>query len=232
MKKFCLLLLVLIVFIPCRAVEPWSGIGVVFFKCHYPIMTEESVNLDIFDSTLTRIITTINFRDCNDREDVELVEFADEVKGLCIASMRNDAIKVILSDLGGHVRYGWVKRDNAVIDYRLWSALLPSQREVFPLNNKDGVARIAFFKAPDGDTLDMQIPRMKELWYDYKNEVKRLLDCDLIPTGRVSQGGWMQVDVSTPHDEGDDDFECRRIRCWIRYLDESGHPLVWYYTRD
>lgn len=121
---------------------------------------------------------------------------------------------------------------SGIANHYLWSSLIPYQKEVFPINNEKGVATIPFFKNPDGEILNIEIPKMNEVWYDYKNEIVKVFDCDLIPTGIVSHGTWMQIDVSYPHDEGQDDFECHRIRCWIRYLDDSGHPLVWYHTRD
>ena len=232
MKKCCLFLLLLLCFTTSKAVEPWSGIGVVFFRCHYPEMTEESIDVDIFDSTLTKVIMTINSKNYYTIKDVDFVEFADEVKGLCMVSIQGNAIKVILNDRDGHVQYGWLKRNDKNINHYLWSSLIPYQKEVFPINNEKGVATIPFFKNPDGEILNIEIPKMNEVWYDYKNEIVKVFDCDLIPTGIVSHGTWMQIDVSYPHDEGQDDFECHRIRCWIRYLDDSGHPLVWYHTRD
>ena len=232
MKKFFLLSLIVIYYLPCTAVEPWSGIGVVFFKCHFPIITEDFVNLDIFDSTLTKKIMTINSKTYYLNKEIEFIEFANEVKGLCIVSIQDNAIKVILSNKNNHIQFGWLKKDNKDISYCLWSSLIPSQKVVFPINNKKGENKIVFFKTPDGEKLNIQIPLMKELWYEYKNEIIKEFDCDLIPTGRVSKRTWLQVDISYPHDEGKDDFECHRIRCWIRYLDDYGRPLVWYYTRD
>lgn len=232
MKKCCLFLLLLLCFATSKAVEPWLGIGVVFFRCHYPEMTEESIDVDIFDSTFTKVIMTINSKNYYTIKDVDFVEFADEVKGLCMVSIQGNAIKVILNDRDGHAQYGWLKRNDKNINHYLWSSLIPYQKEVFPINNEKGVATIPFFKNPDGEILNIEIPKMNEVWYDYKNEIVKVFDCDLIPTGIVSHGTWMQIDVSYPHDEGQDDFECHRIRCWIRYLDDSGHPLVWYHTRD
>ena len=232
MKKFFLSLAILPLYLSCFAVEPWSGIGVLFFKCHYPEMTEESINLDIFDSTLTKKILSINSKSYYLNEGIEFIEFADETKGLCINSILDNAIQVILNDRGNQVRYGYVKKENKDIGYCLWSSLIPYQKAVFPISNKDGENQIVFFKTPNGEILNIQIPKMEELWYEYKNEIIKVFDCDLIPTGRVSNRTWLQVDLSFPHDEGQDDFECHRIRAWIRYLDDSGHPLVWYYTRD
>lgn len=232
MKKILLLSLIVLYYLPSIAVEPWSGIGVVFFKCHYPQITEDSINLDIFDSTLTKKILTINSNSYYIGEGIESIEFADEIKGLCISAIIDNAIKVILNNNDGQVQYGWLKKDNSDISYFLWPSLIPYQKAVFPINNKEGENKIDLFKMPDGEILNIQIPQMKELWYEYKNEIVKAFDCDIIPTGRVSNGTWMQVDVSYPHDDGRDDFECRRIRCWIRYLDDSGRPLVWYHTRD
>ncbi len=232
MKKIFLLLFILLFYLSSIAVEPWSGIGVVYFRCHYPEMTEKSINIDIFDSTLTKIILSINSKNYYRSKEIEFIEFADEVKGLCISSIQENAIKVILKNSDNQVQYGWLKRDNKDIGYCLWSSLIPVQKVVFPINNKGGGNQIVFFKTPGGEILNVQIPKMTELWYEYKNEIIKVLDCDLIPTGRVFKNIWMQVDISFPHDEGQDDFECHRIRCWIRYLDDFGRPLVWYHTRD
>lgn len=232
MRRYCLLLLMLFGFTLCRGVEPWSGIGVAFFRCHHPITTEKSIDLDIFDSTLTTLIMTINSRNYYTIKGLELIEFADDVKGFCIVSIQENSIKVILNNSVSPVQYGWLKKDNKDIDYYLWSSLIPYQKSVFPINNNDGIAQITFYKMPNGDTLDLHIPLMKERWYDYKNQIIRVFDCDIIPTRRLSQKTWMQVDISYPHDEGEDIFECFRIRCWIRFLDDYGRPLVWYNTRD
>lgn len=232
MRKICLLLLLLLPSLSIKAVEPWSGIGVAFFRCHYPIMTDESVNLEIYDSTLSRRILTINSTSCYLNEEIDFIEFADEVKGLCVISVHNHAIKVIITDDSDLVRYGWLRIDDKNMDYKLWSSLIPFQKNVFPLNDKNGISSIQFYKSPNGEILDIKVPQMKELLYDYGNEVVKILDCDLFPTGFLSMGTWMQVDVSYPHDEGQENFTCHRVRCWIRYLDDTGHPLVWYYTRD
>lgn len=232
MKKFFLLLAILPLYLPCFAVDPWFGIGVLFFKCHYPEMIEESINLDIFDSTLTKKIFSINSKSYYLSEEIEFIEFADEIKGLCINSIQDNAIQVILNDSGNQVQYGWVKKDSKGIGYCLWSSLIPYQKTIFSISKKDRENRIVFFKTPDGEILNIQIPKMEELIYEYKNEIIKVYDCDLIPTGRVSNRTWLQIDISFPHDEGQDDFECHRIRAWIRYLDDSDRPLVWYHTRD
>ena len=232
MKNTVLLISLLLLSLHSWALDPWEGIGVVFFRCHYPITTDRSESLDVYDSTFTHKIMTLYSNSCYLNEKVALIEFANDIKGLCVVAIQDDAIKIILNKEGGSARYGWVKKDCESIGYSLWSTIIPQQKNVFPLNNKNGIAEIQFYKNPNGEILKVQIPKTQELTYDYRNEIIKVYDCDLIPTGYVSQGTWMQVDVSYPHDEGRDDFECHRIRCWIRYLDDSGHPLVWYYTRD
>ena len=232
MRKICLLILSLFLSFNSEAVEPWSGIGVVYFRCHYPEMTGKSTDLDIFDSTLTRKIMSINSTNYYLSEKVDFIEFADDVKGLCIVSIQEKTIKVILNGGVSPIQYGWLKKDEKDIGYILWSDLIPNQKNVFPINNKEGIAEITFYKAPNGEVLNIQIPKMKELWYDYRNDIIKIYDCDLIPTGLVYKESWMQVDISYPHDEGEDIFECHRVRCWIRYLDDFGHPLVWFHTRD
>ena len=96
MKKIFLLFFILLFYLSSIAVEPWSGIGVVYFRCHYPEMTEKSINIDIFDSTLTKKILSINSKNYYRSKEIEFIEFADEAKGLCISSIQENAIKVIL----------------------------------------------------------------------------------------------------------------------------------------
>ena len=119
MKKISLLVLILHLYLSSLAVEPWSGIGVVYFKCHYPEMTEKSINIDIFDSTLTKKILSINSKDYYRNKSIELIEFADEVKGLCMSSIHDNAIKVILRNSDNQIQYGWLKKDNKGDFYKL-----------------------------------------------------------------------------------------------------------------
>lgn len=232
MKKYGLFLFLFFFSLHCNAISPWSGIGVVYFNCHYPEMRDTAYELQIYDSCLTQKILTITSSNINLDDNLSLIEFADETFGFCITSIQGNAIKIIISEENEVIQYGWIKKNDNIIGCCLWSDLIPQSKNVFPLNNHNGISEIQFFKSPKGEVLDMSIPIMKELWYDYRNEVIKKYDCDIIPTGKSNNDGWMQVDVSIPHDEGEDVFECHRIRCWIRYIDENGCPLVWFHTRD
>ena len=91
---------------------------------------------------------------------------------------------------------------------------------------------LQFFSSPNGERKHIVLPDAKERIYMFGNTIWLAKDFDMAPTGYTANGGWLQVDVSVPHDEGDDDFECKRVRAWIKYLDDKGRPLVWFHTRD
>ena len=65
-----------------------------------------------------------------------------------------------------------------------------------------------------------------------------LSDVELTPHGYIMyvqevKGDWMRVrlDVPSSYCASKKDPEPRSWEGWIRYLDDDGHPLVWFYAR-
>ena len=56
---------------------------------------------------------------------------------------------------------------------------------------------------------------------------------DYIMHPKQVRGEWMQVEVVTPSDycADDDTMKGKKEVVWIRFLDPTHRPRVWYYTR-
>ena len=79
---------------------------------------------------------------------------------------------------------------------------------------RDGVTP-AFFDAPDGRLVEFALPETG----------------DYILHPLETRGSWMRVRAVTPSDMCADPEAPNEAQLWIRLLDSSGRPLVWYHTR-
>lgn len=203
--------------------NPWNSIGVLVFK------DNPSYNsVEIFD---TEFLTKgVGYNELHSKQLPYRIEYKDEAYGIGILEMHGDTIKLIVSDKKGNPQYMWVLLDTAIMDYILWTDYIPQQKNVFFTDSKETAP--SFFSSPDGERKYIALPDVKEKIYMYGNTVWLIKDFDMAPTGYTATGGWLQVDVSFPHDEGENDFECTRVRAWIKYIDKDGRPLVWFNTRD
>jgi hypothetical protein len=205
------------------------GKGVVFFKNSYPLENEKSTSVDIFDSTLNHKITVFNcypfYLNNPDNDDV-LIEFANEVYGIGIEEIFEDKIKVIIGrDLNENLIYGWIPKSNKKIDYLLWSDLLP-KRVLFFIHSP---YEFDFRSQPDGEKVEVELFKL-----DNPNEyskVNAVINFDYDMYSIHVDGNWMLVEISSPGDFCSDQVNDNRIKVWIRYLDDRGRPLVWFFPR-
>ena len=143
-----------------------------------------------------------------------IMEFGYEESGLPVDSILPDRVRVLLGwDGEQRMRRAWVRLDSTV-ELRRWPQWLAST-PVFFLPGQ----RPDFFAAPRGARYPVILPGGDEP--DYIMHPKQI------------RGEWMQVEVVTPSDYCAEDGTTRRRKetVWIRFLDPTKRPKVWYYTR-
>ena len=225
MKQLMIVLFMLVLVVPYSAIcqHPWSSIGVLVFK--------ENPNYNSVELFDTELLTEgKDYYELHSKQLPYRIEYADEMYGIGISEMYGDTIKLIVSNKMGDPQYMWTILDTAIMDCILWMDYIPQQKCVFFTDTNESSLR--FFYSPNGKPKQIALPDVREKVYMYENTIWLVKDFDMVPTGYTSAGGWLQVDVSVPHDEGEDDFECTRVRAWIKYIDKDVRPLVWFHTRD
>jgi hypothetical protein len=116
--------------------------------------------------------------------------------------------------LGGEPLTGWV-RLAAPLEMLSWSERL-AESPLFLLEPDS----IGFHPSPDDPAALLELaPDDSREGFDY------------ILHPLESRGSWMRVEVVTPSDYCFDPPAPRRDTMWIRHLDPTGRPRVWYYTR-
>ena len=197
------------------------GIGIVS-----PKMDKARDSLPLFLSSSESVIWGWFTRDLSGSDDQpfklvtplalrpNIMEFSYEESGLPVDSILPDRVRVLLGwDGEQRMRRAWVRLDST-IELRRWPQWL-LETPVFFL---PGV-RADFFASPRGARYPVIIPGGDEP--DYIMHPKQV------------RGEWMQVEVVTPSDYCAEDETTRRRKetVWIRYLDATKRPRVWYYTR-
>ena len=143
-----------------------------------------------------------------------IMEFTYEESGLPVDSILPDKVRVLLGwDGEQRMRRAWVRLDST-IELRKWPQWLAET----PVFFRPGV-QADFYAAPRGARYPVILPGGDEP--DYIMHPKQV------------RGEWMQVEVVTPSDYCADDetLRVKREVVWIRFLDATHRPRVWYYTR-
>jgi len=225
MNKLKTIFSLLVAFFPGGAIcqNPWNSIGVLCFK-----ENPRHNSIEVFDTM--NLTEGSNYFDIHTKQLPYRIEYKDETYGIGISGMHGDTIKMIIPNETGAPQNVWTLLDTTIMYYILWTEYIPQQKNVFFIDSKESAIR--FFSSPNGKRKYIALPDLDERIYMYGNIVWLAKDFDMVPTGYTANDGWLQVDVSIPHDEEDDNFECKRIRAWIKYIDENGRPLVWFNTRD
>lgn len=150
---------------------------------------------------------------------MRMLEYANEIVGFPILEFSKDTAWVkVACDCGdtSGASAAWVRVDRKVHDVRTWTEIL-SDKLLFFRRPED-----AHFHASAGDTSQLVIDLTKF-------ERSGRLDYIMYPQSIV--GNWMEVVVETPSTYGKEVDNPKRVRCWIRFLDDNFRPLVYFYTR-
>jgi hypothetical protein len=158
--------------------------------------------------------TTYSIQERNIKTD-NLIEFEYEKQGLPLCGIRDNWVNVIYGyDKSGKALTGWIEQKSGTTDYFIWKDYLKSVMLFF-----ESADQIKFFDKPDGARVEFKLQPSQNLKYDYIMKPVEL------------NGSWMKVEVTTPSNYCDTP-ETKETRVfWIKYLDQNGRPLVWYFTR-
>jgi hypothetical protein len=143
-----------------------------------------------------------------------LLEFDYEVPGLPADSTpRDDGWIPVLPGFAADSSpaRAWARLADGAAEFISWNRRLPEQELFF----REGV-NPEFFSAPEGGRIEFPLPGESE---------------DYVLHPLEARDGWLRVRAVTPSDFCADPESPRTAEVWIRYLDRSGRPLVWYHTR-
>jgi hypothetical protein len=142
-------------------------------------------------------------------------EFDEETFGLPITRIDtiNDLAEIIYGYNPGEELKGWVRITDKKVGFQLWKNSLLNRELFF------SIGEIKFYKLPDGEIENIKL-------------VKSGKDFDYIMKPLKTSGNWLLVKVVTPSNYGDNSLKSVEKECWIKFLSDTGRPLVWYYTRD
>lgn len=144
-----------------------------------------------------------------------LIEFEYEKLGLPLRGISDNWLNVIYGyDKSGKALTGWIEQKGGTTDYFLWKDYLKSAMLFF-----ESTDRIEFFDKPEGMKAEFKLQPSQNLKYDYIMKPVEL------------NGNWMKVEVTTPSNYCNTPEVKETKVFWIKYLDQNGRPLVWYFTR-
>jgi hypothetical protein len=149
------------------------------------------------------------------------VEFRYEEEGLPIDSISSDTqwVRVIYAgESSGASLRGWVTNRSPHTDILLWKHVLPKHNVFF----RDP-EQVQFYSSPNGNKRIFTLEK-----FSGANSPRRY---NYIMYPLRADGDWMQVRVVTPSDYCDSPDNTRSATLWIKYLDQHGRPLVWFYAR-
>jgi hypothetical protein len=145
--------------------------------------------------------------------------------GLPIIGRDKEKLKVLIGiDKSGISITGWIKLTEKYLDYYLWESYLV-KKELFFLNTK---SMYFFYNEPNGKRVDYCLFRNNSKFSQY---LEKEYEYDYIMYPIERNGVWLKVEVVSPSDYCEEVIKPKKITFWIKYLNENGRPLVWYYTR-
>lgn len=139
------------------------------------------------------------------------IEFDNETFGLPVCSTRARWYEVIYDK---NKQPGFVKTSKSKLKYLTWKELLPQKFLFF-----QSVSDIQFFDKPNGKRQEFELALSENQKYDY------------IMKPIKTKGNWMKVEIVTPSNNCHFPEIIIKGIFWVKYLDDNGRPLVWYFTR-
>lgn len=235
-----ILILVIVIIIPIVSILANNrinnkGIGVAFLKVSLPGNMQYKDSILLFDSTFINTIGCFKF-DNNDtlerfrlisNEIIEntLFEFAYETLGLPILEKCKDKLKILIgTDKLGVSITAWIRLNEKSLGYYFWENYLVKQ-ELFFLNTN---SMYFFYDLPQGKRIDFKLIKDNSEFSEY---LEKEFEYNYIMHPIEKRERWLKVEVVTPSDFCEDVLNPKKKTFWIKYLDENGYPLVWYYTR-
>ena len=214
-----------------------KGIGVVFFSLHGPYSSQfqsDSTFIYQYPNENSKVIATFKLIVENGKNSWRYsvisgdsnfinntIEYAYETSGLPFDSILESRtwvqIKNIL-EIENAPPKGWIRVHNSNMGFLLWENELKKHNLFFSPEQEVS----EFYDSPGGKKVVFKLKR-----FEYQQG--RLFDYIMHPI--EVKGRWMKVRVVTPSDFCDEPVSPKVKTLWIKYLDEKGHPLVFYYSR-
>lgn len=110
----------------------------------------------------------------------------------------------------------WIRVNREMHDVRTWTEILSEH--------------LLFFRDPEDVRFYAKVKDTSQLALSLAH-YERSGRLDYIMYPQTIEGSWMEVVVETPSTYCKDADNPKRIRTWIRFLDEKNRPLVYFYTR-
>jgi hypothetical protein len=157
--------------------------------------------------------------------DFDGIEFANETNGLPIDTFFNDYFRVMFGyDVDYSPIFGWVKMNYSTLNYILWKEHL-LEKPIYFLNTFNF---LKFYSVPNGKLLTIKLDKNENEHFEYLDEEFKY---NYIMYPLEKKGIWLKVKVESPSTYCNEPKKPREFFAWIKYIDERGRPLVWYYTR-
>jgi hypothetical protein len=222
MKNFIILFLVLLS--SHLVAQSDKGIGVIFFLQSAPtldnpksdtvfIYSKPSVGSGVVDKFMFNAQDRFKQLEKTKFEFSCSIEFDNETFGLpVVQAMTSKGWYKVIYDKNKPP--GFVKQCKSKLKFVTWKELLPQKFLFFESDDN-----IQFFDKPNGTIQKFELARAEHRKYDYTMKPLRV------------EGNWMQIEIVTPSDNCSVPEIMIKGIFWVRYLDEHGRPLVWYFTR-
>ncbi len=230
---------ILIFLVSSGALARDPGIGVLYFDEHGPESSNfQTDSMDVFfaphDSS-SRIAIWLQevlpnhggyrnqINHLPPKAITNFVEYGYEISGIPFDSTDASGrwFRVIFGISGEEVPLrGWIRHNRPSNDVLFWSEELPKHPLFFYPRQDDP----EFFNGPGGDRVIFNFEK-------FQSQRKGSRKYDYIMHPLKTEGTWLQVRVVTPSDYCMFPENPRVGVFWIRFLDDKGRPLVFYYTR-
>lgn len=156
---------------------------------------------DVFENSI--IGANIVFKDRN------ILEYDNEMFGIPVNSLKGNWAEVIVGRTKQDTIRGWVNITNPNVGIKQWTYYLPTKSLFFE-------EKIQFFDTYEGKEIYVTLP-VENTQPDY---------CFKILSRKR---GWAKVLLLYPSNFCEQHKKVSRKKCWVRYLNNSGRPLVWFY---
>ncbi len=204
-----------------------NGIGLVIFDGglnNYWVPTD-TINI-YSDSTYNKLLAYVikdsieSFKffylNISAKIDKSFIEYDNDKYGVLIDNILvPDKIKIIIGKKGNKNQYGWIHFNCKLFSIVTWRTLFLSH----PLFILKETVNFHFYDSFEGKELNIKV-----------DQINNDLDYILYPI-EINRS-WLKVRLVTPSDYCNENIKnVKEYIVWIKYVDNKGYPMVWFYPR-